>query len=40
MKRIADATCEDNRNKVKPRASDAEAYLQCLNGVNTSYSRR
>jgi hypothetical protein len=30
MKRITDATCENNRNKVEPRASDAEAYLQCL----------
>jgi hypothetical protein len=28
MKRIADATYEDNRNLVKSRASDAEAYLQ------------
>jgi hypothetical protein len=28
MKRIADATYEDNGNLVKSRASDAEAYLQ------------
>jgi hypothetical protein len=30
MKPIADTTCEHNRTKVKPRASNAEAYLQYL----------
>jgi hypothetical protein len=30
MKRVADATCDNNRDRVKHRASDAEAYLQCL----------